>query len=163
MKVKNTYIHLQLDTGAKCNVLASTDLKKIDKNLKAVLTFSQLKSFYGHYIRCAGTVLLPYVWKDAVLSYVKFYIIDQTVNPVLGAYTCSMLGLVHRMHSIERRNRAVLHGIPHDYQAYSVDLDATRHLLNQSGRKHSASDTPFMQDSNSLEGQGQGVAGQNGA
>lgn len=117
LKVKNTYIHLQVDTGAKCNVLSSADLKKIDKNLKTVLTFSQLKSFYGHMdIRCPGTVLLPCVWKDAVLSYVKFYIIDQTVNPVLGADTCSVLGLVHRMHSIERRNRAIPHCIPQDYQ-----------------------------------------------
>lgn len=119
--------------------MSSADIKKIANRQKAVPTVSQLKSFYGHYIRCAGTVLLPYVWKDAVLSYVKFYIIDQNVNTVLGADTCSMLGLVHRMHSIQRRNRAVPHAIPHDYQAYSVDLDATRHLLNQSGRKHSAS------------------------
>lgn len=133
--MKNTYIHLQVDTGAKCNVLSSADLKKIDKNLKTVLTFSQLKSFYGHMdIRCPGTVLLPCVWKDAVLSYVKFYIIDQTVNPVLGADTCSVLGLVHRMHSIERRNRAIPHCIPQDYQdvfsrlgwlpcSYSIKVD----------------------------------------
>lgn len=51
-----------------------------------------------------------------MLSYVKFYIIDQIVNPVLGADTCFMLGLVHRIHIIERRNSAVAHGIPQDYQ-----------------------------------------------
>lgn len=38
-----------------------------------------------------------------------------------------------------------------------------RHLLNQGGWKHSASDTSSTQDSNSLEGHGQGRAGQNGA
>ncbi|XP_062574225.1 uncharacterized protein K02A2.6-like [Saccostrea cucullata] len=78
VKVKDTYIHFQLDTGAKCNVLSSADLKKIDKNWKVTPTCSPLKSFSGHNIRCAG--------------------------------------LVQRIHSIERKNRTVPHGISQDYQ-----------------------------------------------
>lgn len=103
VKVKNTNIHFQLDTGAKCNVLSSADLKTRDKNLKVVPTFFSLKSLSGHYILFASTVILPYVWKDAMLPYVKFYIIDQTVNPVLGADTCSKLGPIQQTHSIKRK------------------------------------------------------------
>lgn len=116
VNVKNIDIHFQLDTGAKRNVLSSADLKKIDKSLKVVPTFSPVKSFSGHYIRCTDTVILPCVWKEAMLPYVKFYIIDQTVNPVLGSDTCSKLGLIQRIHSIERKNRAVPYAIPQDYQ-----------------------------------------------
>lgn len=43
VKMKNTNIHFTLDTEAKCNVLSSADLKKIDKNFKVVLTLSPLK------------------------------------------------------------------------------------------------------------------------
>lgn len=63
VKVKNTNIHFQLDTRAKCSVLLLADLMKININLKVVPHFSPLKSFSGHYIRCAGTVILPCVCK----------------------------------------------------------------------------------------------------
>lgn len=43
VKMKNTNIHFTLDTEAKCNVLSSADLKKIDKNFKVVPTLSPLK------------------------------------------------------------------------------------------------------------------------
>lgn len=55
VKVNNTNIHFQLDTGAKCNVLSSADLKKIDKSLKVVPTFSPLKSLYWY---CFTTLCL---------------------------------------------------------------------------------------------------------
>lgn len=45
VKVKDTYIHFKLYTGAKCNVVSLADLKKKDKNLKVVPTFSPLRSF----------------------------------------------------------------------------------------------------------------------
>lgn len=99
---------------------------------------------------------------DGKLSYVKFYIIGQTVNPVLGAHTYSKLGLIQRLHIIERRNRAVPHGISQDYQDLFSELGCYQ-ALNQGRWKHPASDTYSKQVSNSLEGHGQGWAGQNGA
>lgn len=52
VKMKNSYIHLQLDTGAKCNVLASTDLKKIDKNTTFVVLVLFYYSMYGRMECC---------------------------------------------------------------------------------------------------------------
>ncbi|XP_062582084.1 uncharacterized protein LOC134243873 [Saccostrea cucullata] len=105
-----------VDTSDEEFFIGSVNVNADHKNLKVAPTFSPLKSFSGHCLRCAGTVILPCVWKDAVLPYVKFYIIDQTVNPVLGADICSKLGLVQRIHNIERKNRTVPHGIPQDYR-----------------------------------------------
>jgi hypothetical protein len=51
VKVKNTSVKFQLDAGAKCNVISSTMLQKIDSSAKVIPKSTLLKSFSRHYIR----------------------------------------------------------------------------------------------------------------
>lgn len=100
-------------TLKRCNVLSSAGLKKIDKIQKVASTFSPLTSFCGHYIRCASTFILPCVWRDACC-----HMWNSTLLTQLWAlfWELKKLGLIQVIHSIEKRNRAVQHCIPQDYQ-----------------------------------------------
>lgn len=83
-------------------------------------------------------------------------------EPCSGSSHILKLGLIQR----SMRGETLLYhmAFPRIIKTYSVNLDAYQ-ALNQGGWKHSASDTctSCTQDSNSLEGHGQGWAGQNGA
>lgn len=95
---------MKLDTGAECNVLSTRDFEKIT-NKEAVLQKSgcKLVTYSGHTMATKGKAKLKCDFK--VKEYeLEFQIIARDSLAILGRESCTKLGLVRRVYSVEKKD-----------------------------------------------------------
>ena len=100
LNIGNQNVCFQLDTGAKCNVLAKSDFEKLKIKYPLKKAESRLKSFSGHTINSDGIISLPVTVKDTPVD-MEFYVVDTKSLSVIGAETCEKVGLIKRIYVIE--------------------------------------------------------------
>ena len=100
LKISNQPIRFQFDTGAKCNVMPTKIFSQLKLDVIKTKPNTSLRSYSGHIITPKYVVKIPCMFKTSTND-IKFYIVDINTTPVLGAKTCSDLGLVKRMYSIQ--------------------------------------------------------------
>ena len=106
-------MQVQLDTGARCNVISLKTMQSLGIKLEVKKPEAQLKSYSGHMIKTRGVTTLPCEHKGQQYE-VKFHIVDIDAPPVLSAQTCKELGLVKRIHAVQ-------HCRPEDCQTSSPE------------------------------------------
>lgn len=96
--INSKKVIMQLDTGARCNVMSTKTLSSL--GLKVTnKSNSVLRSYSGHQLKPVGETSVPVKVKDKVHD-IKFQIVDQTAETIIGAETCEKLQLVKRIHSV---------------------------------------------------------------
>ncbi|CAC5404775.1 unnamed protein product [Mytilus coruscus] len=108
--VENVSINFQFDTGARCNVLNRTDFRRMKTNNVLSKSDSRLKSFSGHNIECDGRITLPVTLKNQKHE-VEFYVANTKSQSVLGAATCSEVGLIKRVYTLEAKYSDLFTGL----------------------------------------------------
>ncbi|XP_053374212.1 uncharacterized protein K02A2.6-like [Mercenaria mercenaria] len=100
VRVNGICIPMQLDTGAKCNVMSVKILKKLGIKGNIKNTRVNLKSYSGHTMKPIGTLSLPCIINDSSHE-IKFHIIHEKAPTVLGVESCIALGLVKRVYGVQ--------------------------------------------------------------
>ncbi|CAC5370009.1 unnamed protein product [Mytilus coruscus] len=107
---ENISINFQLDTGARCNVLNRSDFRRIKTNNVLSKPDSRLKSFSGHNIECDCRITLPVTLKNQKHE-VEFFVANTTSQSVLGAATCSEVGLIKRVNTLKAKYSDLFTGL----------------------------------------------------
>ena len=94
-------IQMQLDIGARCNVISKNVLKQT--KIKTVLkkTEFKLRSYSGHTIRPIGSIKLPCYFNNNIYE-IEFQVIEQNALTILGSETCQKIGLIQRMYNLKK-------------------------------------------------------------
>ena len=93
-------ISMQIDTGARCNVISQNVLRQMKIKTALKKTDSKLKSYSGHIIKQIGSIRLPCYFNSNIFE-IEFQVIDQRAPTILGSETCQKVGLVKRMYNLE--------------------------------------------------------------
>ena len=93
-------ISMQIDTGARCNVISQNVLRQMKIKTALKKTDSKLKSYSGHIIKPIGSIRLPCYFNSNIFE-IEFQVIDQKAPTILGSETCQKVGLVKRMYNLE--------------------------------------------------------------
>ena len=93
-------ISMQIDTGARCNVISQNVLKQMKIKTALKKTESKLKSYSGHTIKPIGSIRLPCYFNNNIYD-IDFQVIEQAAPTILGSETCQKSGLVQRMYKLD--------------------------------------------------------------
>ena len=88
---------VQLDTGAKVNVISTKFLQDFASRYPFEKPQVKLKSYSGHQIPTKGVVTLPCECKGNTFQ-ANFHVVEVEAPTVLGTQTCEDLGLLGRVH-----------------------------------------------------------------
>ena len=94
-------IQMQIDTGARCNVISQNVLKQMKIKTALKKTESKLRSYSGHTIKRLGSIKLPCYFNNNIYE-IEFQVIEQNATTILGSETCQRIGLIRRMYSVEK-------------------------------------------------------------
>ena len=94
-------IQMQIDTGARCNVISQDVI--IQMKIKTALkkTESKLRSYSGQTIKPLGSVKLPCYFNNNIYE-IEFQVIEQNATTILASETCQKIGLIQRMFNVEK-------------------------------------------------------------
>jgi hypothetical protein len=84
VKIAEKTVNVQLDTGARCNVISIKDLQRLGINTNIKKPEAQLKSYSGHVITTKGVTILPCEYKRKTYQ-VKFHVVDIPAPTVFSA------------------------------------------------------------------------------
>ena len=93
-------ILMQIDTGARCNVISQNVLKQMKIKTALKKTESKLRSYSGHTIKPIGSIRLPCYFNNNIYE-IEFQVIEQSAPTILGSETCQKVGLVQRMYNLD--------------------------------------------------------------
>ena len=113
---------------ARTYVLSKQQLKTFSQfKLDVIKTKpnTSLKSYSGHSITPKYVVKIPCTFKTSTHD-IQFYIVDIDATPVLGAKTCSDLGLVKRMYSIQSNENELFE----NNQTYEIPADIQKNYAD---------------------------------
>lgn len=104
LKLNNSVLTVKLDTGAECNVLSVRDFERIT-NKDAVLQKSgcKLVTYSGHMIATKGKAKLKCDFRDKEYE-LEFQIIERDSPAILGRESCTKLGLIRRVYSVDKKD-----------------------------------------------------------
>nr|XP_054592201.1 uncharacterized protein LOC107385304 isoform X1 [Nothobranchius furzeri] len=91
---------MRLDTGAKANLISTSDIKEMQVKPHIYRMRSGLKDYNGQPIECFGTCKLKVNVKGKV-HHVNFSVVNEKCELLLGDESCEELGLVKRVYCIE--------------------------------------------------------------
>ena len=94
-------IQMQIDTGAKCNVISQNGLKQMKIKTALKKTESKLRSYSGHTIKPLGSIKLLCYFNNNIYE-IEFQVIEQNATTILGSETCQKIGLIQRMYIVEK-------------------------------------------------------------
>ena len=100
VNLEDKTLTVQLDTGARCNVISIKDLQRLGININVKKPEAQLRSYSGHVIATKGVTTLPCEYKRKIYP-VKFHVVDIPAPAVFSANTCKEMGLVQRVFAVE--------------------------------------------------------------
>ena len=85
------------------------------------LTSTKLTSFSGHKLKPAGIVQLPCKIQGNNFD-IDFYVVNSSVQSVLGGSTCREIGLIQRLHNIHTNELPKQKDLPQDIDSSYKDL-----------------------------------------
>ena len=94
-------IQMQIDTGARCNVISQNVLKQMKIKTALKKTDSKLRSYSGHTIKPLGSIKLPCYFNNNIYE-IEFQVIEQNATTILGSETCQKIGLIRRRYNVEK-------------------------------------------------------------
>ena len=94
-------IQMQIDTGARCNVISQNVLKQMKIKTALKKTESKLRSYSGHTIKPLGSIKLPCYFNNNIYE-IEFQVIEQNATTILGSETCQKIGLIRRLYNVEK-------------------------------------------------------------
>ena len=102
-KIEGKVVKVQLDTGAKVNVISTKVLQDLAFCYPCEKSQVKLKSYSGHQIPNRGVVTLPCGCKGNTFQ-VNFHVVEMEAPTVLGAQTCKDLSLLARVHLLQQQS-----------------------------------------------------------
>jgi hypothetical protein len=127
LRVNGKSVTLKLDTGAQANLIRLSDLKRaiVIKSTRAVL-----KDYNDQVIPVKGECVLDISYKARVYQ-LKFFVLDErNRQPILGRAARELLGLVKRVHSVQKEAEEIFEGYKELFQGlgclpgnHSIDTD----------------------------------------
>jgi hypothetical protein len=127
LEISNHPIRCQFDTGAKCNVMSTKIFSQLKLDVITTKPNTSLKSYSVHSITLKYVVKIPCMFKTSTYD-IQFYIVDIDATPVLGAKTCSDLGPVKRMYSIQSNENDLFE----NNQTYEIPADIQKNYADVS-------------------------------
>ncbi|XP_031571382.1 uncharacterized protein LOC116305583 [Actinia tenebrosa] len=131
VEIGTSKVECQLDTGAKVCVVNLTQLYDIEPNAEITPTKKKLVSYSCHTITPHGYSCLEVRHRNTKCR-LKFYIVDNSHKPILSAEACKVLGLIERIHSIDKEVTETLKEFPALVEAtgalpgiYTLKIDPT--------------------------------------
>ena len=103
LKIEDKVVKVQLDTGAKVNVISTKFLQDLTSHYPFEKTQVKLKSYSGHQIPTKGVVTLPCECKGNTFQ-INFHVVEMEAPTVLSAQTCEDLDLLGRMHLLQQQS-----------------------------------------------------------
>ena len=103
LKIEDKVVKVQLDTGAKVNVISTKFLQDFASRYPFEKTQVKLKSYSGHQIPTKGVVTLPCECKGNTFQ-VNFHVVKMEAPTVLSAQTCKVLDLLVRVHLLQQQS-----------------------------------------------------------
>ena len=103
LKIEDKVVKVQLDTGAKVNVISTKVLQDLASRYPCEKSQVKLKSYSGHPIPTKGVVTLPCECKGNTFQ-VNFHVVEMEAPTVLGAQTLKALGLLARVHLLQQQS-----------------------------------------------------------
>ena len=94
-------IQMQIDTGARCNVISQNVLKQMKIKTALKKTDSKLRSYSGQTIKPLGSIKLPCYFNNNIYE-IEFQAIEQNASTILGSETCQKIELIRRMYNVEK-------------------------------------------------------------
>ena len=91
---------MQIDTGARCNVISQNILKQMKIKTALKKAESKLRSYSGHTIKPIGSIRLPCYFNNNIYE-IEFQVIEQSAPTILGSETFQKVGLVQRMYNLD--------------------------------------------------------------
>ena len=101
LKIGDRNVMTQLDTGAPKSFMSAKTYYTMDDKPPLRPTKSVYHSYTQHPIPLLGTAVFPVKWKDNVTE-VMFNVTEQDQSPLLSGSACQDLGLIQRIHKIDR-------------------------------------------------------------
>ena len=103
IKINNKRVKVQLDTGAKCNVMPLSVYKSL--NIKAPIhqKATKLTSYTGHNIPIEGVSTLQCQLNNKT-HWLEFYITKIDASTILGAQACTLLQILKRINNINKES-----------------------------------------------------------
>ena len=103
LKIEDKVVKVQLDTGAKVNVISTRVLQDSASRYPCKKTQVKLKSYSGHQIPTKGVLTLPCECKGNTFQ-VNFHVVEMEALTVLRAQTCKDLGLLARVQLLQQQS-----------------------------------------------------------
>ena len=103
LKIEDKVVKVQLDTGAKVNVISTRVLQDSTSRYPCKKTQVKLKSYSGHQIPTKGVLTLPCECKGNTFQ-VNFHVVEMEAPTVLRAQTCKDLGLLARVQLLQQQS-----------------------------------------------------------
>jgi len=104
LDVNGKPLSVELDTGARCNILSRKSLEKLSVRYQMKPSSLYIRGVHGKCVKAIGAVTLPCTYKG-VLRNVEFQILDgsKEIN-LLGRTDCVNFGLIARINQVNVRN-----------------------------------------------------------
>ena len=100
-EINQTLVKMQIDTGAKCNVMSLSTYNSLNIKYSIENSKAFLRSYSRHKLPAIGNVNLKCKIKNMTTD-VKFQVVDIEAQTILGAETCQKLGIVQRIYSVKK-------------------------------------------------------------
>ena len=110
-QVNNHSLSVELDTGAKCNILSLASLKKLNEKYEIKPSNAIISGVHGKRVKAIGCVRLPCEYQG-VTRFIDFQVLDSAKNVnLLGRDDCVQFGLIKRVNQavIEGNCKQILH------------------------------------------------------
>ena len=120
-KINDKTVNFQIDTGARCNVMSQDTFYLVGVKTALKPTSTKLTSFSGHKLKPAGIVQLPCKIQGNNFD-IDFYVVDSSVQSVLGGSTCREIGLIQRLYNIHTNELPKQKDLPQDIDSSYKDL-----------------------------------------
>ena len=102
LEIDGRTFKVELDTGAKCNVLSLKSLQMLNVDIEMLPSHISIRCVHGQSRKAIGCVKLPCVYKQ-VKHIVEFQVLPGNFN-LLGRADCVQFGLLARVNKINVSN-----------------------------------------------------------
>ncbi len=100
MNVKGTPTNLEIDTGARCNILSLRTVRAVNAENEITASDIFISGVHGHPVKALGQVMLPCSYKGQ--THVVFQVLSTSKKTdILGRYDSSTYGLLQRVHTLQ--------------------------------------------------------------
>ncbi|XP_057654766.1 uncharacterized protein LOC130893020 [Diorhabda carinulata] len=102
--IDNSVIKFKVDSGAQCNVLPISYIKKLERENDIIYSEQSIIAYGDNKIRVVGSIILKCLIKNNIQN-VKFLVVDLRGKPILGLKTCVKLNIICKLDEVNLNNK----------------------------------------------------------